>query len=155
MLICDRGALDPSAYMARDEWLTMLKEMNLDELEIRERYDCVVHLVTAAKGATSFYSLENNDTRTEDTPLACQIDSAIMNAWVGHTSLITIDNETINNFHEKCDKVVQAISTRLGLQTQSRMGKLVVKKKFLVKNFELSKAFPVSYREFNVERNFV
>ena len=29
------------------------------------RYDCVLHLVTAADGAKPFYTLENNATRTE------------------------------------------------------------------------------------------
>lgn len=36
ILICDRGALDPSAYMERDLWLKMLKELDLDENALRD-----------------------------------------------------------------------------------------------------------------------
>ncbi|KAJ2991243.1 hypothetical protein HDV02_003903, partial [Globomyces sp. JEL0801] len=163
VLICDRGAMDPSgiffysellAYMDRNEWLRMLHELQLDEVALRDhRYDCVVHLVTAAKGAEAFYSLENNATRTEGLELAASLDTAVMNAWVGHASLQVIDNVSVKNFTEKCDRVVQAVSTRLGLTSdQNRYGKQVKKHKFLVNNYKFSKDFPVPYRDFHVEQ---
>ncbi|KAJ3322500.1 hypothetical protein HDV06_003044 [Boothiomyces sp. JEL0866] len=157
VIICDRGAMDPSAYMKREDWLRMLDELHLDEVALRDhRYDCVVHLVTAAKGAESFYSLENNSTRTEGLELARALDTAVMSAWVGHASLQVIDNVSVQNFMEKCDRVVQAVSTRLGLTADSnRYGKQVKKHKFLVKNFSLGMAFPVQYREFLVEHRYL
>lgn len=76
--------MDPSAYMERKDWLKMLSEMDLEEVSLRDhRYDVVIHLVTAAKGAEAFYTLENNATRTEGLELASKLDSAVMNAWVG------------------------------------------------------------------------
>lgn len=70
--------------MKREDWLRMLKELNLDEVAIRDnRYDCVLHLVTAAKGAEAFYSLENNKTRSEGLEFARQLDTITMNAWLG------------------------------------------------------------------------
>ena len=63
--------MDPSAYMPRDEWLKMLSELNLEEVEIRDRrYDMIVHLMTAAKGAESFYSSNSNAVRSEGLELA-------------------------------------------------------------------------------------
>jgi len=48
IVICDRGAMDCSAYVDREIWLNILKDLNLDELDVRDkRYDCIVHLVTA------------------------------------------------------------------------------------------------------------
>jgi hypothetical protein len=67
--------------------------------------------------------------------------------------LQVIDNESVSNFHEKCDRVVQAVSTRLGLPLSSTpFGKTVIKKKFRVLNFDFDAKFPVTYREFTVER---
>jgi hypothetical protein len=80
--------MDPSAYMERKDWLRMLEELDLNETELRDhRYDCIVHLVTAAKGAESFYSLSNNASRTEGLELARFLDDAVMNAWVGISCL--------------------------------------------------------------------
>ncbi|RKP01677.1 hypothetical protein CXG81DRAFT_4726, partial [Caulochytrium protostelioides] len=93
MLICDRGAMDPSAYMDREGWLRMLRELGQDEAQLRDqRYDCVVHLVTAAKGAERFYGNANNMTRTEDVDTARNIDNATMKAWMGHAGLQVVDN---------------------------------------------------------------
>jgi hypothetical protein len=146
--------MDPSAYMPRKDWLRMLNELQLDEVALRDhRYDCIVHLVTAAKGAEQFYTLENNSTRTEGLELARMLDDAVMNAWVGHASLQVIENASVKNFAEKCDRVVQSVSTRLGLTADPhRFGKNVRKLKFLVNEFALDSEFPVQYKEFHVER---
>ncbi len=155
ILICDRGAMDPSAYMKRELWLRMLDELGLDETALRDhRYDCVVHLVTAAKGAEAFYHMENNATRSEGIELARHLDTAVMNAWLGHASFQVIDNLGVQNFNQKMDRLVQAVSLRLGLiHDKSRFGKSVRKMKFLVKNYNPQVPFPVPSREFYVERN--
>ncbi|KAI8922263.1 hypothetical protein DFJ77DRAFT_17388 [Powellomyces hirtus] len=157
IVICDRGAMDPSAYMPREGWLRMLKEMNLDEAQIRDhRYDCVIHLVTAAKGAESFYTLSNNKERSEGLDLARNVDTLTMNAWLGHASLQVIDNLSVTNFAQKCDRAVQAVLTRLGLVADAeRYGKHVRKHKFVVKNFSLEADFPVPYRDFDVEHVYL
>jgi hypothetical protein len=80
----DRGTMDPSAYMPREDWLRVLKDLQLDEAALRDhRYDFVIHLVTAAKGAEKFYSLDNNTVRSEGLDLARSVDDKIMNAWNG------------------------------------------------------------------------
>ncbi|KAJ3010887.1 hypothetical protein HKX48_007148 [Thoreauomyces humboldtii] len=157
IVICDRGAMDPSAYMPREGWLRMLQELNLDEAAIRDnRYDCVIHLVTAAKGAETFYTQENNKVRSEGIDFARHIDTLTMNAWLGHASLQVIDNSSVSNFAQKCDRTVQAVLTRLGLVTDAeRYGKHVRKHKFVIKNFTLSDDFPVQYRDFHVEHVYL
>lgn len=154
ILICDRGAMDPAAYMERKQWLSMLDELGYSEGALRDdRYDVVVHMVTAAKGAAAFYSLDSNATRTEGIEYAKQIDTQTMNAWIGHASLQVIDNESVSNFAEKCDRVVQSISTRLGL-TQQQFGIPLLKKKFKISSVGV---FPtnVAVREFQVEHIYL
>ncbi len=76
--------MDVSAYMTRDEWTGMLQDLKLDEVTLRDtRYDVVVHLVTAAKGAEAFYTFETNATRTEGLQLARELDGKTMRAWNG------------------------------------------------------------------------
>ena len=45
-------------------------------MELRDnRYDQVVHMVTAASGAESFYQLDNNSARSEDLDQARERDT--------------------------------------------------------------------------------
>ena len=48
------------------------------------RYDQIIHLITAANGAEEFYRLDNNACRTEGIEQARQIDEKCARAWVGH-----------------------------------------------------------------------
>ena len=76
LILFDRGAMDPSAYMPRDEWLKMLEEVGVDEFDLlNNRYNQVVHMVTAADGAERFYTVANNATRSEGIEQAKQVDT--------------------------------------------------------------------------------
>ena len=83
VIICDRGVIDGSAYMSRELWLKLIKTLDLDEAALVARYDCVLHLVTAADGAEKFYTLENNATRTEGVEEAKAQDQKTLEAWKG------------------------------------------------------------------------
>ena len=161
VLICDRGCMDPSAYMKREDWSRMLYELGLDEVALRDhRYDAVFHLVTAAKGAEAFYQVENNATRTEGIELARHLDDLVMKSWLGHSSISIISNDC-SNFTEKLDKLVQAVSIRLGLiPDKTRFGKniKIKKRKYLVTDYLHSpdpKDFPLPCRDFLVEHGYL
>lgn len=51
---------------------------------IHSRYNQIVHLVSAAKGAEKFYQIEDNAARSEDLELARTRDDMASKAWVGH-----------------------------------------------------------------------
>ena len=51
IILCDRGVFDNKAYISEGEFLQLLKERNLNEMEVCDSYDMVIHLVTAANGA--------------------------------------------------------------------------------------------------------
>jgi len=94
ILLCDRGSVDPRAYMTPEIWkdLLALNKWNVADLS-DYRYDGVIHLVSAADGAEKFYTLDNNVARYEDTPEKGKaVDINLRNAWVGHHSHIMIDN---------------------------------------------------------------
>lgn len=65
LIVCDRGVMDNKAYMTEQEFSEILGGMGLTEVEVRDNYDAVFHLVTAAKGAEQFYTTANNAARTE------------------------------------------------------------------------------------------
>lgn len=47
-------------------------------VELRdERYDQIVHMVTSAQGAESFYQLANNSARSEGLELARELDAKV------------------------------------------------------------------------------
>ena len=89
------------------EFSLLLKECNTNEIELRDNYDAVFHLVTAAKGAEEFYTLENNTARTETKEEAIKSDDNLIKAWNGHPHFRIIDNST--NFDDKIKKLLKKI----------------------------------------------
>ena len=65
MVIMDRGALDGAAYVSHSQWIDILGNTGYTEEDLLGRYDIVVHLETAAKGADKFYSIAGHVARHE------------------------------------------------------------------------------------------
>ena len=84
LIVCDRGAMDNKAYMSELEFSCVLRELHYDEVALRDNYDAVFHLTTAAKGAEAFYTTANNTARTETPAQAAALDDKLIAAWTGH-----------------------------------------------------------------------
>ena len=112
LIVCDRGCLDCKAYMTEKEFNQAMQILNCDETQLRDSYEAVFHLVTAANGAEEFYTQENNPARLEGIEEAIEKDNAALNAWVGHPHLRVIDNST--NFESKMRRLMLEISNFLG-----------------------------------------
>ena len=112
LIVCDRGALDNKAYMDGVEFAAVLERMGTNETELRDGYDAVFHLVTAAKGAEAFYTTANNAARTETAAEAAALDDKLIAAWTGHPHLRVIDNST--DFEHKMKRLVAEIASFLG-----------------------------------------
>ena len=112
LIVCDRGALDNKAYMSDLEFAQVLQAIHTNEVELRDSYDAVFHLVTAAKGAVEFYTTANNTARRETPEEAAALDDKLIAAWTGHPHLRVIDNAT--DFEEKMKRLIQEISAFLG-----------------------------------------
>ena len=107
VIIYDRGLLDNKAYITDEEFTSLLKQYGYQELDFLDRYDMVIHLVSAADGAEKYYTLANNESRSEGVEEARILDQKTLNAWMGHHNLVVVDNRT--NFEEKMDQVLENI----------------------------------------------
>ena len=112
LIVCDRGVMDNKAYMTEVEFQAVLNALGLDSVTLRDDYDGVFHLVTAAKGAEEFYTLGNNQARTESPEQAKDLDDKLIAAWTGHPHLRVIGNDT--DFDNKMKKLVAEIAALLG-----------------------------------------
>ena len=111
LLVCDRGILDNKAYMSKKDFNNLLKKNRLDEIQLRDSYDAVFHLVTAAKGAKEYYNLDN-EARTETIEEASRLDDLLISSWTGHSHLRIIDNTC--DFEEKMKRLMREIAAVLG-----------------------------------------
>ena len=112
LIVCDRGIMDSKAYLTSLEFAYVLNDIKKDEISLRDNYGAVFHLVTAAKGASEFYTLENNKARTETIEEAIISDNKLIEAWTGHPHFRIIDNST--NFEDKMKNLIKEISVFLG-----------------------------------------
>ena len=131
ILVCDRGVMDCKAYSTQEEFTEILKNLKLEEVQLRDNYDAVFHLVTAAKGAEEFYTKANNEARRENLQEAIIADNKTMNCWTGHPHFRAIDNST--NFENKMKRLVKEICVVLGEPKP-----LEIEKKFLIKKPDLN-----------------
>lgn len=112
LIVCDRGTLDNKAYMDEAEFSAVLADFDTNEVELRDNYDAVFHLVTAAKGAKEFYTTANNSARTETVEEAALLDDKLISAWTGHPHFRVIDNS--GDFDNKMYRLIAEISSFLG-----------------------------------------
>lgn len=64
-------------------------------------------MVTAADGAESFYTLENNTARNESPAQARELEKKIQLSYTGAANMHIVDNST--NFSNKIRRVEQAV----------------------------------------------
>lgn len=111
LIICDRGVMDCKSYLTDLQFKKCLAELNLNETQVRDSYDAVFHLVTAAKGAEKFYNFDN-PARRESLEEAKANDDKTVNACIGHPHLRIIDNST--DFESKMKRLLKEVSLFLG-----------------------------------------
>ena len=147
VVIYDRGVMDNKAYVNSKEFARVIEFLNLSRIELLDRYDMVFHLVTAADGALEYYTLENNQARSETKEEAKALDKRAMEAWNGHDNLIIIDNKT--EFEEKLQRVLDSIHKFLKEPIS-----LFSQKKYLV---EVSREYieSISFNPIDIEQYYL
>lgn len=108
VILCDRGLFDPKSYMPVSVWNEITNNLNLDLDQLMNRYDAIIHLVTAAEGASEHYTLENNEARTETQQEAISLDHKTREVYSSHKSQVIIDND--RTFVEKMSKAAELVS---------------------------------------------
>lgn len=130
VIVCDRGTMDISAYMDPKLWNHLLEDVGTTNQKLHERYDAVLHLVSAADGAEQFYTTSNNAQRLEKADeeglrIARGLDKKVISAWAGHPHLRVINNDV--DFDRKMRRVIKEISNVLSLpQTIEQERKYIV-----------------------------
>ena len=118
LIVCDRGTMDISAYMDPETWEEITRAVGTSTPELRQRYDAILHLVSAADGAEQFYTTANNASRNESNDeqglrIARSLDKKVIKAWTGHPHLRVINNG--EDFDKKMTRVLKEISDVLSL----------------------------------------
>jgi CYTH domain-containing protein len=118
LVVCDRGTMDISAYITPEEWSEITAMAGTTSEGLLERYDAVLHLVSAADGAEQYYTVATNATRYEQANeeglrIARELDKKIIKAWTGHPHLRVINNHS--DFEAKLNRVLKEISKVVGL----------------------------------------
>ena len=118
LIVCDRGTMDISAYIKPEEWEEITRMAGTSPNELHERYDAVLHLVSAADGAEQYYTTATNATRYEQANeeglrIARELDKKVIKAWTGHPHLRVINNH--DDFENKLNRVLNEIAKVVGL----------------------------------------
>lgn len=112
LLVYDRGLMDCAAYLNATQFQGLLRQSGLTEVQARDHYDLVVHLVTAAKGAREHYKTSNNAARKETAQEAAAIDDKLIQAWTGHPRHRIISNK--DGFEAKMKRMLAETANALG-----------------------------------------
>lgn len=118
LIVCDRGTLDISAYISPDMWEDITHKAGTDTNQLRNRYDAVLHMVSAADGAEQYYTTANNAVRYEQMNeeglrIARELDKKVIKAWTGHPHLRVINNN--DDFNAKLNRVLKEIAHVVGV----------------------------------------
>ncbi|XP_045783948.1 TRPL translocation defect protein 14 isoform X2 [Maniola jurtina] len=154
LIICDRGAMDASAFISKEKWEAMMSANNWNSVELRDnRYNHIVHMVSAANGAEDFYSTEDHACRSEGVELARELDYNAAAAWIGHPYFDVIDNST--DFDKKMNRLLACVCHRIGIDTGDRLNVNSKKRKFLVKPPMVSDTEFPPFQDFDVVHNYL
>lgn len=154
LIICDRGAMDASAFVAKDKWEHIMTENCWNSVELRDnRYNQIIHMVSAARGAEEFYSIEDHNCRSEDVQLARELDVKAAASWVGHPYFDVIDNST--DFEGKIRRMLVSVCHKVGIDTGDRLLKNSRKYKFLIEGPLPDDSMFPPFQDFEVVHNYL
>lgn len=157
VLLCDRGAGDAAAYHPPEKWPALALaavgpkangDAQLAAKMLVDRYDLVLHLVSAAIGAEEHYEKSGNSARRETAEEAIQVDHNIMKAWDQHHARRVIDNST--DFAGKIRRVITAICSHLGVLSPTGF-----RHRFAIHRSDLHIPEDVKCEEFTVKYTFL
>ena len=150
LLICDRGIPDTGAYVAEEDYRTLLKEYGFSHSSILRdgRYDAVIHMRTAAIGAEKFYSNRSNKFRSEDLEGARALDRRTVEAWLGHQHLAVVGN-AYGSFRGKLEAGWREACRLLGIPAPRE-----IEKKFLVEAVDFQ-ALGIPHAVIDIEQYYL
>ena len=76
-------------------------------------------MVSAAKGAEEFYTIEEHASRSEGIEQARVLDTKAAEAWVGHPYVDLVDNSD-SNFDAKINGLISKVAGSIGIELGDR-----------------------------------
>lgn len=148
LIICARGTMDVSTFLTRDKWEKMMEANGWNTVELRDkRYNQIIHMVSAAKGAEDFFATEDHACRDERLEVAQKLDDKAAAAWIGHPYFDVIDNSS--DFESKICRVIAAVCQKLSIDVGDQLKIVSKKRKFLVKSPLPEGEFTERYQDFH------
>ena len=111
-------------------------------------------MVSAAKGAEEFYTIESHASRTEGIEEARMRDTKAAEAWVGHPNVHLVDNRGAD-FELKIKYLISKIAWSMGIDVGDRLMEGAKKVKFVVNGpLPDEDKFP-EFRDFDVCHHYL
>lgn len=148
VILHDRGVIDNKSYITQEQFNKLLQDFHMTEVEARDRYDAVFHLVTAANGAVTAYTLTNNAARTETPEEARRLDELGIANWTGHPHLHIVDNST--DFNGKIRRLMNNVYSALGIPEL-----LEIDRKYLVEIPDLNAVSSINFTEVEIVQTYL
>lgn len=126
IVVCDRGAYDCRSYMSAEGYVSACEKAGVSNVRLRDSYDAVFHMVTAANGAREHYSYGGSSTRMENADEALAADEKLLQSWIGHPHLRVIGCR--DDFRDKLNDLLAEISFFLGVPRP-----LEIERKYLIR----------------------
>lgn len=125
VIIYDRGTIDNKAYLKNQyEFDNILYEKNLSELEILDKYDLVLNLISLAVCKKELY--KTNETRKESPEEAIILDKKTSNAWIGHRNLKIINSNI--SLEKEIDIIINYIEETIKDNTKKEIKEIILDK---------------------------
>jgi len=156
LIILDRWLLDSKAYVDNPKVIDNILRANwTGESEVlSSRYDWVIHMVTAADWAEEYYTLENNQARTETPEQARDLDEKIQNAYLWASKLVVVKNQS--TFENKIKEVENYVSKILWIpETIEKENKYLVEIKDLDELLKISRKVDISQTYIESNKDWV
>ncbi len=122
IIVYDRGTIDNSAYVNKEEFEKVLARVNrvTSFVELMNKYDLVINLV----GQSTFYTTENNSARSETVDEAIKLGETTLKSWLGHPKLKIVLPK--KEMEEKTREVLNIINECLKENLVKRQEKYLV-----------------------------
>ena len=126
LIVCDRGTMDCKAFLEERDFEKLCAALGKGKVQLRDEYDGIFFLASAARGDGKNYTISNNPARRESREEAAALDGRTLSAWLGHPHLRVIQNT--EDFVDKVKGLTADIMQLLGEPEP-----LEIERKFLIK----------------------
>jgi thymidylate kinase len=113
-VVYERAEPDAEAYLGTARYEQVLAGLGTAKAAVRDSYQAVIHMVSAAVGAEDAYTRTNNAARFESVEAAARSEVRTRQAWSGHRRLVIIDSDS-----DLDRKLSRTVSTALALVNAS------------------------------------